>query len=145
MTENDVTQQSAEVGDPAPASPALGKNDEQTWAVIAHLSSMVNLFGIPSPLGPLVVWLVKRDESMFVAEQARASLNFALSVWIYGAAFLILGILSFFSIIGIGLGILCFVLFGLLILVSFVFSIIGAVKASSGEDYDYPFNIELVK
>ena len=142
MTTEDIGARALE-----PAPKTLSKDEEQTWAVIAHLSSMVNLIGIPSPVGPLIVWLIKRNESTFVAEQAKASLNFALSVWIYGAAFLLLGILSFFTDAGFGvlIGLVLLVVFAALVLLSFIFSIVGALKASNGETYDYPFNIELVK
>lgn len=122
-------------------------NGEQGWAAIAHLASLVNLVGIPSPLGPLAVYLLKKKDSEFIATEAKASLNFALSVWIYTAAFLILGALSFLGSLGTGVAFtaVLFIVWGLLILASMIFSIIGGVKALNGEDYEYPFVINLIK
>ena len=120
---------------------------ERQWAVAAHLSSLVNLVGIPSPLGPLVVWLLKRDELAFASDAAKASLNFALSVWIYGAAFLILGVLLIFSEVALGLtlGILLLLAFCALLILNMVFSIVGAIRASEGKTFLYPFNLNLIK
>ena len=153
MTENHTAHPNTEPHDVVNAptetqvKPPMSASDEQTWAVLAHLASLVNLVGIPSPLGPLAVWLIKRDESSFVAQQAKASLNFALSVWVYGAAFLLLGILSLVTDVGFGLiiGILLLLAFGLLVLLSLVFSVVGAVRASDGQAFVYPFALELVK
>ena len=125
----------------------LSQNEERTWASIAHLSALVNLVGVPSFLGPLVVWLIKKNESDFVAEEAKASLNFALSIWIYGAILLVLGVLGFLGSIDTGftLALLLILAWSIIILLNMVFSVIGAVKASRGEPYEYPFNIRLVK
>ena len=119
-------------------------NEDKTWGGLGHFATLVNLIGVPSPLGPLLVWLFKRNESVFAAQEAKESLNFALSVWVYGAGFIILGIVfmieqTFAPVIVLG------VLWLLLLLSSLVFSIIGGVKASGGEAYRYPFNIRLVK
>ena len=121
-------------------------SDDRSWAVVGHLASLVNLVGIPSPLGPLVVWLMRRNESSFAAEQAKSSLNFALSVWIYGAAFLIGGVFFFFAdvLVGVFMAFALFATFGLLLLLSMIFSVVGAVKASDGEAYAYPFVLELI-
>lgn len=129
-----------------PQQGASLSSDERSWAAIGHLASLINLLGIPSPLGPLVVWLIKRNESSFAAEQAKASLNFALSVWIYGAAFLVGGVILLFAnvLVGMFMAIALFALFGLLLLASMIFSVIGAVKASNGEAYSYPFVLELI-
>jgi uncharacterized Tic20 family protein len=131
----------------ATMTPTLANSEDRNWAVLAHLASLVNLLGIPSPLGPLVVWMIKKNDSPFAAQEAKSSLNFALSVWIYSAAFLVLAILGFVGSIetGFTLSLLCLFAWLGLILCSLIFSIIGAVKASSGESYHYPFMLELVK
>lgn len=122
-------------------------SDDRSWAVIGHLASLVNLVGIPGPLGPLLVWLIKRNESSFAADQAKASLNFALSVWIYGAAFLIGGLFLLLvnPVVGLFMAFALLAVFGLLVLLSMIFSVVGAVRASDGEAYEYPFVLELVK
>ena len=127
-----------------PSETAAISNEDKTWGGLAHLASLVNLLGVPSPLGPLVVWLVKRNESEFAAREAKESLNFALSIWLYGAAFIVLAIVFVFS--GqVGLAFLLGGIWLLLLLGSLVFSIIGGVKASGGEPYEYPFNIRLIE
>ena len=122
-------------------------NEDQQWGMVAHMASLVNLIGIPSPLGPLVVWLLQRNESAFAAEEAKESLNFALSVWIYAAGFLIVALLSFFGDVGMGIGtaIFLFVLWLLILFGSLIFSIVGGVQASQGRPYRYPMNIRLIK
>lgn len=131
----------------ASSAPQTLSNEDQQWGMIAHLASLINLVGIPSPLGPLIVWLLKRNESAFAAEEAKESLNFTLSVWIYGAGFLAVALLSFFGDIGVGVAtaIFLFVVWLLILLGSLIFSIIGGVQASQGKAYRYPLNIRLVK
>ena len=127
--------------------PLTLSNEDQQWGMVAHMASLVNLVGIPSPLGPLVVWLLQRNESPFVAEEAKESLNFALSVWIYAAGFLIVALLSFFGDIGVGVGttIFLFVVWLVILFSSLIFSIVGGVQASQGRPYRYPMNIRLIK
>lgn len=132
---------------PSRSAPALYRgetNDDRTWGALAHLASLVNLLGIPSPLGPLVVWLIKRGDSRFAAQEAKASLNFALSVWIYGFAFLLLGLYFLFNQ-AFGMLLLVGLLWLALLLCSLVFSVIGGVRASSGEPYRYPFSFNLLR
>ena len=84
--------------DPTPSEPASQtdtkrtSDNEQAWAIMAHLSPMVTFLMIPGFVGPLGVWLIKRSGDAFVTQQARASLNFALTVWLCGAPFLLLGL-----------------------------------------------------
>lgn len=109
--------------------------DEKTWGMLAHLSSLVG-FIIPlgNILGPLVVWLVKKDTMPFVADQGKEALNFNITV-----------------LIGIIIGfILTFVLIGLLVLIVvglawLVLTIMAALAANKGESYRYPFTLRLVK
>lgn len=125
---------------PSPPRP-MSQSDEKTWAVVAHLSALAASFiGFPF-LGPLVVYLIKRDESPYVRAHAAASLNFQLSWLIW---FVVLGIATF---------VLMFVLVGLLlipvILVAaiawLVLVILAAVKAGNGEPpMKYPLTIDFV-
>ncbi|UUY05693.1 DUF4870 domain-containing protein [Svornostia abyssi] len=125
------------VAPPRPMSPS----DEKTWAVIAHLSALAALFiGFPF-LGPLIVYLVKRDESPYVRAHAAASLNFQISWAIW---FIVLGIATFlliFFIVG-------FLLIPVIIVAAIawvVFIILASVKANNGEPpYNYPLTITFV-
>jgi uncharacterized protein len=120
-----------------PAAPgATPTQDERTWGMIAHLSAFV-AFLVPivgGVLGPLVVWLARRDRSPFVATQAKEALNFNLSVLIAAVLCWIL----VFVLIGILLGVGLFIAW-------LALTIIAAIKASEGIDYRYPVSLRLVK
>lgn len=115
-------------GGQSPANP-----DDRTWGGAAHWSALVAAFVALAFLGPLIVLLVKGNQSAYVRAQAVESLNFQISILIYG-------IVSF---------VLAFVLIGFLLLpivglMWLVFTIIGSVKSSNGELYRYPLTIRLV-
>lgn len=118
---------------PEPVIPDRPSAESRNWGMIAHLSAFVMLLGIPAPLGPLVVWLIKKDQDPFVAVNGREALNFNISFFIYGLVSAIL----IFVVIGIFLSILVGIAW-------FVLVILGAVKASSGETYRYPLTIPFV-
>ena len=112
------------------------QKQERTWATFCHLSSLVAFIGIPfgNILGPLVIWLIKKNEMPLVNEEGRASLNFQISMTLYT-------IIAF---------ILCFVAVGFLlifpiILANVVLVIIAAIKTSNGEKFQYPCTIVLIK
>ena len=115
--------------------PGLTEN-ERTWGMLAHLSALVGvvvpLFGCV--LGPLVVWLGRRDQSSFVEGQAKEALNFNISV------FLALIVCSFLMLVFIG-----FILGAALFIAWLVMTLIAAIKASEGIPYRYPFSLRLVK
>ena len=109
--------------------------EERTWAMAAHLSAFAGHF-IPFGhiFGPLIVWLVKRDSSAFVGDQAKEALNAQISVTIYAAVAAVL------ILIVIGLPIL-FVIW----LVDIILIIIAGVTANDGKRYRYPLILRLVK
>jgi uncharacterized Tic20 family protein len=114
----------------------LDKNERQ-WGMACHLSALVGyLLPVPSAnlLGPLIIWLIKREEGAFVDEQGKESLNFQISIFIYAIG---CGILM---LIGIGM-----LLFLPLAIFGFVCPIIAAVKASEGVAYRYPLCIRFIK
>lgn len=106
----------------------VNQNDK-TLSLIAHLGGI--LFGfIPS----LIIYLMKKDESPFVADQSKEALNFQICV----------AIAYFIS------GILVFVLIGLLLIwvvyfANLIFCIIAGIKASNGEYYRYPVSYRFIK
>jgi hypothetical protein len=114
---------------------AMPTQDERTWAMVAHLAAL-GFFIVPfgNILGPLVVWLAKRDQSTFVALHAKEALNFNIT-FLLGA--LVCGLLLVFSI-GILFGAMLFVFW-------LVMTIIAALKANEGAAYRYPFTVRLVK
>ncbi|MBW3562793.1 MAG: DUF4870 domain-containing protein, partial [Actinobacteria bacterium] len=89
--------------------------------------------------GPLVVWLLRRDDDPFVAEHAREALNFNLNLLLWLTAAIV------FVVATIGFGVLVVVPIGLVIGITWlILTILAAVKASNGERYRYPLTIRFV-
>ncbi|MGM0652108.1 MAG: DUF4870 domain-containing protein [Bacillota bacterium] len=109
--------------------------DERTFGMLAHLTALAG-FLIPfgNIIGPLVVWLIKKDESAWVDKQGKESLNFQISVTIYA---LVAGILTLIVI-----GVLLLIAVGIF---SLVMIIIATVKVNNGEDFKYPLCIRILK
>jgi uncharacterized Tic20 family protein len=138
-TMNDINPASAGIESGIPA-------EERQWAMFAHLSALAGglltsaVGGWGFFLGPLVIWLMKKDTMPFVADQAKEALNFNITV---SAVFIVLMLLGFLTL-GIG-----FLLIGPLMLLigiaALVFIVIAAVKANSGIAYRYPMTVRLVK
>lgn len=126
-----------------PAAPHEQDSDVRNWATAAHLSSLVGLLGIPAVVGPLVVWLMKKDDHPFVETQAREALNFQISVLIYAVVGAILAVAV--TVLTLGLGALAVIPAALIFLVGvFVLPIVAAIKTSDGTDYRYPLTLRLV-
>jgi uncharacterized protein len=108
-------------------------HNERTWGMLTHLLALSIFIGIPfgNVIGPLIVYLIKKDEYEFVAEQGREVLNFQIT-WS-----LILIISAILIVVGIGFVML--IAFGIAWL---VLVILGTVSASNGTSYKYPFTIE---
>jgi uncharacterized Tic20 family protein len=129
----------------------------------AHLSALIAVAGLPfgHVIGPLVVYLIKAHESEFVAEHARASLNYQITVSIVG----IVGIIALVGVMlgyiasgsaqqmsdtGTGISLAIFwVAIAMAVLLLFLFSLIfiiaGTVAASQGRPYTYPFAIRFLR
>ena len=107
--------------------------EEKNWAICAHLASVVGWVGVPFGhiIAPLVVWLIKKDESDFVRRQSLESLNFQISMTIY--AFLA-GLLAI-TIIGLVVAIPLIII---LVAGDIILTIVGAVKVNEGVAYRYP-------
>ena len=114
-----------------------------TWGGVAHWGALVAAFVAMAFLGPLLVFLIKGNDSPYIRAQSAESLNFQLSMLIYGVVGTIVGVLV--SILTFGLGLLLFIplalVFGGFWL---VFTIIGSVKSVNGEMYRYPVTIRMV-
>ena len=115
--------------------------------MFAHLSALVGGIltsgwagSIGCFIGPLVIWLVKKDTLPFVDDQGKEALNFNITVGIVFLALLILSIVTF------GIGLIVAVPLWIIIGIAWlVFTIIAAVKANNGERYRYPFTLRLIK
>jgi uncharacterized Tic20 family protein len=91
-------------------------------------------------LGPLIIWLVKKDTMPFVSDQAKEALNFNITIAI---VFVILWILSI-ATLGIGF-LITLPLMAIIGIAALVFIILAAIKANEGVAYRYPFALRLVK
>jgi len=109
--------------------------DERTWGMLAHLTAFSG-FLIPfgNIIAPLIVWLVKRDQSQFVADQGKESLNFNITVLLAGVVCWAL----VYVLIGILLGVALFFYWLAMI-------IVAGIKASEGIRYRHPFTLRLIK
>lgn len=136
--------------DPAPTGAEGAGNgipaEQRQWAMFAHLSALAGglltsaIGGWGFFIGPLVIWLVKKDTMPFVEDQAKEALNFNITV---SAIFLALLILTFVT-----LGIGALVTLPLMLIVgiaALVLIIMAAVKANEGIAYRYPMTLRLVK
>jgi uncharacterized Tic20 family protein len=131
---------------PPPPPASTPAQDERQWAMFAHLSALLGglltsaVGGWGFFIGPLVIWLVKKDSMPFVADQAKEALNFNITI---SAIFLLLLVLSLMTL---GLGFLVTVPIMLVVgLAALVLVIMAAVKANEGVAYRYPFAIRLIK
>lgn len=108
---------------------------ERNWSMLCHLSGLAGFFfpfgGI---IGPLICWLTRKDESEWINENGKSSLNFQLSVLLY--------MVLVFP--------LCFLIVGIPLIVALVFLkiiciIIASIKASKGEEFRYPLSIPFIQ
>ena len=130
---------SARLDDEAQTCPQCGANqatlagavgqEVRTTAVAAHLSTFAGLivpFG--SVIGPLAVWLTRRDRDPFIDQAGREALNFGISIAIYG------------SVLLVGIPLLIMGVIAWVVLAS-----LAAAKASEGQPYRYPLTLRLVR
>lgn len=113
----------------------MDESQEKTWGMFCHLAALAG-FVIPlgNIIGPLVVWLIKKEESPYVDAQGKESLNFQISVTIYCfiAAILIIVVIGIFMLIAIGIA-------------TMILIIVGAIKANNKEEFSYPLTIRFIQ
>ena len=117
-----------------PMTPPPAAAPDRTWDMLCHLSAFAGVIvPLGSILGPLVVWLIKKNEIPSVDAHGKESLNFQISVLIYLAvsALLVLVVIGFFLMIAIGIA-------------AIVLVIVASIKASNGELYRYPLTIRFI-
>jgi uncharacterized protein len=125
--------------DPSPINYASGpaggymgpppSQEDKTLAIVAHLISLVAPI-----LGPLIIWLVKKDSSPFVADQAKEALNFQIT--------LLIATIPAALLVCVGIGVFLLPVIGI---VGLVLAIIAAVETSKGVAYRYPATLRLIK
>ncbi|RCW69796.1 DUF4870 domain-containing protein [Saliterribacillus persicus] len=107
----------------------MSQSDERMFAMLIYLLSI--FFPV---LGPLIIWIIKRDDSDFIDYHGKEYFNFLISITIYGI------ISSILIIILIG-----FVLLAIVGLYTLIFTIIALIKAYGGERYEIPLTIRIIK
>jgi uncharacterized Tic20 family protein len=125
----------------APIPAPLSQSDERTWAMLAHLSVLVNLFtGILGPVVALGIYLMFSSRSKYVAYHAMQSFLFQLLLWYgLGAMWGIVGMLSAILVGVILIPIACVLtpIFLIGMAIAPIYGIIGAVQVSQGQDFKY--------
>ncbi len=134
------------------------------FSTFVHLSSLSAYVGVPFGwfLGPLILWLIKKDESPMVDRHGRTAMNFNLTLTIVFAVLYVLGILAFLAayvatgasfdppdpawpLPTFGLPLVGFFIVGLggvaLVVVHVTFTVIAATHANKGQPYEYPLAI----
>jgi uncharacterized protein len=121
-------------GEPLPYARAEMDPQARTWGMLCHLAAFAYFIPVGHILGPLIVWLIKKDQYPFVDRQGKESLNFQITM----------------TLCGVVAWLLVFVLIGFLLLPAvFIFNVVmvilAAVKANRGEDVRYPLSIRFIK
>lgn len=118
-------------GSGAPYQPQpLTPSDERTWTILAQVGPFILSF-----IAPLVIWLVFKDRSRFVDQEAKEALNFQITLVIASVAIGIISLVTF------GFGTILYLAF----IAAVVFMILAAVENGKGAPYRYPVNIRLIK
>ena len=115
--------------------PAVFSN-VRTWNILCHASALLGVFfHFPGHLlGPLIVWLAKRDDSPEIDAHGKESLNFQISMLIYNV------IAAVFCLVLIG-----FAFLAVLWVLNAVFVIVASIQASDGKFYRYPMTIRFIE
>ena len=104
----------------------IPSKDDRTMAMLCHLLGIVLGF-----IGPLIIWLIKKDESPFIDDQGKEALNFQLAL----------------LIVSLGLSVTCIglVLLPVVLVYAIIYCVIGGMAANGGETFRYPLTIRLIK
>lgn len=124
-----------------PRSGTLSPSEERTWAMLAHLSILLNLVsGVLGPVAALIIHLVYKDESRYVAYHSLQSVIFQLIFWVGAGALTttiwVITVPLIFVLIGLLL-IPVAVLVSLIPLGALIYGVVGGLRCSEGEDFRY--------
>lgn len=120
---------------------AAPDSEERTWAMLAHLSVLLNLVtGFLGPVAAFIIYLTYKDRSRYVAYQSLQSLIMQLIVWVGGGLLtaIVWAITIPLTMVLVGLCLLPFaILVSALPLAALVYGVIGAIQCNNGEDFRY--------
>ena len=126
---------------PPTLQPASGSDvAERQWAIGIHLSALLGFAGphLLNVVGPLIIWLIRKQESPYLDAVGKRVLNFQISYSLYGfVAATLIGLLWWLVI-----GLFLVPLYVIIAVAWLLFTIIGAMKESNGEEYEFPFVIK---
>lgn len=115
--------------------------DARMWAMFCHLAALAGLLPISVLfgfiIGPLVVWLMKKDTHPFVNDQGKEAINFQISMMIYAS---VAGLMTIIPPFCIGP-----ILASAIGIVDVVLAIVGGITANEGRPHRYPFTIRFIK
>ncbi len=114
------------------AEAAILPTESRNWAMLSHLSAFVTFLGIPALVGPLVVWLLRREDP-YIEFHAKEALNFNISFMLYGIA----AAVAIIFLVGL-------LLLPAVLVTWFVLAIYAATQASAGRYYRYPLTLRFV-
>ena len=119
----------------ASAPPQASDMDQRNWAMLTHLSALTGIFtgGLGFILGPLIMWLIKKDQMPLVNEAGKEAVNFQITMLIA----LLISFVLMLIVIGIFLAFLVSVF-------DVVMVIIAAAQTSNGTRYRYPLTIRFI-
>ena len=125
--------------------------EARAWAAVCHLSALLMLIGVPfgNILGPLIIWLIKRNEYVFVNDQGKSALNFQITLTL--CIFALVSSIFLLSVadrnLG-GTGILTISIFLIVLgagIMGIICTVIAAMKSIEGIYYRYPLAFEFIK
>jgi uncharacterized Tic20 family protein len=119
------------------------REESLNWPMLCHLSALAALI-LPAGghlLGPLVVWLIRKNNSPRVDAEGKESLNFQLSITLYSALLGVLGVATLIILVGF----LFLALATLVYVAGLVLAVYAAIETSNGRTYRYPFCLRLLK
>ncbi|MDR6224698.1 DUF4870 domain-containing protein [Desmospora profundinema] len=124
----------------------------RTWGMLTHLLSL-SCFIVPfgNFAGPLIIWLLKKEEHDFIDDQGKESLNFQISFFLYAIGLtIVLGVIGLIGLFLLELFLILFMGLGFFLGVAIsiywiVIVIIASIRANSGQFYRYPLTIRFIK
>jgi uncharacterized protein len=126
---------------PSPESSAIPTADERNLGMLCHLLGIITGYTLGLGfLGPLVLWLMKKDTSPFVDHHGKEALNFQLTVML---AIFCLGAVTFVLMFFV-IGVLLIPVLVVVGIIALVIEILACIAAHRGEWYRYPFSIRFI-
>ncbi len=134
---------------PPAASASSVSADDRQWGLFLHLSALSGfVIGLGFLLGPLILWVVRKDKSPFIDRHGKAAVNFQLNLLILVIAVVAVGVVAIIGTLGIGALVVVplFIIGALALTVAEVlFPVRAALRANEGKEPDYPVLVTFLK